>query len=73
MAVTIQDRGKTMSAFEGDNHFHNLKDKAMRSKTFYNNDKINIGEGLGIGMKSSMYSTQSSRAKANKMYFLRHT
>ena len=27
ISEVIQDRGKTVSAFEGDNHFHNIRDK----------------------------------------------
>jgi len=27
ISEVIQDRGKTVSAFEGDNHFHNIRDE----------------------------------------------
>lgn len=35
IAETIMDRGKTVSAYEGDNHFHNIKEaRRTRKKNF---------------------------------------
>jgi hypothetical protein len=34
ISSTIQDRGKTVSAFEGDNHFHNISKVRVKRKNF---------------------------------------
>ena len=34
ISEVIQDRGKTVNAFEGDNHFHNIREQRPARKTF---------------------------------------
>lgn len=36
ISEVIQDRGKTATAFEGDNHFHNIREARSGRKNFSN-------------------------------------
>ena len=59
IAKTIENRGKTHSAFDGDNHYHNSITKELKIKN-QNWRKASIGSVLGKCIKEtcSMLSTE---------------
>ena len=67
ISSVLEDRGKTESAFEGDNHFHNLRGQQKKRKNFSDIMKAD-NESIKGGQQD-----QVSHISGKKCYYHRHS